>query len=54
MKNDDQGFYQGSFVKFLGFRVENLVSLVSFFIMNDFDVSDCVRFIRSLFGQDVA
>jgi hypothetical protein len=54
MKNDNQGFYQGSFVRFLGFGVEKLVSLVSFLFMNDFDVSGCVRPIRSLFGQDVA
>jgi hypothetical protein len=31
MKNDNQGFYQGNFVRFLGFKVEKLVSLVSFF-----------------------
>jgi hypothetical protein len=54
MKSDNQGFYQGSFVRFLKFRVEKLVSLVSFFIMNDFDVSSYVRLTRSLFGQDVA
>ncbi len=53
MKNDNQGFYQGSFVRLLEFRVEKLVSLVSFFIMNDFHVSSYVRPIRSLFGQDV-
>jgi hypothetical protein len=41
MKNDNQGFYRGSFVRFLEFRVEKLVSLVSFFITNDFDVSLC-------------
>jgi hypothetical protein len=35
-KNDNQGFYQSNFVKFLEFRVEKLVSLVRFFkIMND-------------------
>jgi len=54
MKSDNEGFYQGSFVRFLEFRVEKLVYLVSFFIMNDFDVSSYVRLIRSLFGQDVA
>ncbi len=31
MKNDNQGFYQSSFVRFLEFRVEKLVSLVSFY-----------------------
>jgi len=33
MKNDNQGFYQGSFVRILGFRVEKLVVLVRFFIL---------------------
>jgi hypothetical protein len=51
MENDNQGFYQGSFVRFLGFRVEKLFSLVSFFIMNDFDVSGCVRTLRSYLGK---
>jgi hypothetical protein len=55
MKNDNQGFNQSNFVRFLEFRVEKLVSLVRFFlIMNDFDVSSYVRPIRSSFGQDVA
>jgi hypothetical protein len=55
MKNDNQGFYQINFVRFLEFRVGKLVSLVRFLkIMNDIDVSSYVRPIRSLFGQDMA